>query len=601
MLAPWTNSLLSDVWGDRRVSKYFKIGLMAGVWQLFWLGVVPAFTPYWPLPWMPVCSGVPASAVVGMIYYNLPQDGPSLGPRSRFAMVPITLCSAISVFGLAYPVLYFLALKQNRFLRFWICLAFFVLRVVFEKFAKHYARLYCVDCYPMIVLLAMYAYEFFISSVITGVTEVWLAMLLISLDLLENLYYIYCIYKAAYPVPSRNGISPAPPDSRKSNPQGEVGCNRDQRGCAEPAPRSNTNAEHPANGSRNMTEVSENYETARKEPENAQLPVLDSDFHLNGSDKRSNALTCGINGAALNARLANSMDCLGQFDADEHHKSRSGRCSALAAAELARDERSDFSPAMPLSHESPAVNAELTITATNPGGKQRIRDDFSRSGGGIARRRSSMSTLSSFTSLLGTNSIPERPVSSSSDEFPFPYRRSGSPEKIAESSIEANNEQISTRDGSFNSSFSILAVAICKEVVEVVAPMHYLICSLVLRTFNPKLHDTFWDMTDEEFWQGIWRLLIEIVAEASLFIILIIAMKRWFNESVTSIGLRLGYHFSWPFAALQVSLMTYYIAVQYSNSGMSFSFDFKWIGYKSTTWHGGNCYTTGYETIEEVC
>ncbi|KAF4704165.1 hypothetical protein FOZ63_033751 [Perkinsus olseni] len=429
----------------------------------------------------------------------------------------------------------------------------------------------------MIVLFAMYAYEFFISSVITGVTEVWTAMLLISLDLLENLYYIYCIYRAAYPFPSRDAIRPAPPNSRKSDPRGEADRNRDQQPShAEPTPGSNIDGEHPANGSRRTKQVSENYEPARKEPQKAQLPALESELHLNGSDERGSAVSCGNSDVAPTAKLENSLNHLSQYD-------------------------SNFSPVLPLSKGSAAAIDGLAISGRNPDGEQSITDDPPRSGGGIARRRSSMSTLSSFTSMLETKSVLEGTVRSFSDECSLPRRRDGSHEVISSSTIEANNRQLSRKDGNFDGSFSILAIAICKEVVEVVAPMHYLVCSCVLRTFNPKLHDIFWDMTDEEFWQGIWRLSIEIVAEASLFIVIIIAMKRWLNESVTSIALRLGYHFSWPFAALQVSLMTYFITLQYSNSGMLFSFDFKWIGEKNTTWHGGNCYTTGNETAEEVC
>ncbi|KAF4757246.1 hypothetical protein FOZ63_022134, partial [Perkinsus olseni] len=97
------------------------------------------------------------------------------------------------------------------------------------------------------------------------------------------------------------------------------------------------------------------------------------------------------------------------------------------------------------------------------------------------------------------------------------------------------------RDGGSKRALSIMTVAICKEVVEVLAPIQYLICSLILRTFNPKLHDTFWDMTDEEFVRGIRRLLIDIAAEACLFVLLIVVIKRWLNESVIFIALRLGY------------------------------------------------------------
>ncbi|EER11400.1 hypothetical protein Pmar_PMAR029582 [Perkinsus marinus ATCC 50983] len=52
---------------------------------------------------------------------------------------------------------------------------------------------------------------------------------------------------------------------------------------------------------------------------------------------------------------------------------------------------------------------------------------------------------------------------------------------------------------------------------------------------------------------------------------------------------------------MQICLMTHYIDLQYSNAGMTFSFDFKWIGEKNATWHGGNCYTMGNETVGMVC
>ncbi|EER08385.1 hypothetical protein Pmar_PMAR000425 [Perkinsus marinus ATCC 50983] len=71
-----------------------------------------------------------------------------------------------------------------------------------------------------------------------------------------------------------------------------------------------------------------------------------------------------------------------------------------------------------------------------------------------------------------------------------------------------------------------MSIAICKEAMEILAPIHYLICFVVLRSVNPKLHDTFWDMTDEEFMRGIRRLLVDIVAEVGVFMLLVVAMKR---------------------------------------------------------------------------
>ncbi|KAF4739210.1 hypothetical protein FOZ62_021975, partial [Perkinsus olseni] len=87
LLAPWSNSFLSDVWGEERVAKFFKIGLMAGAWQLLCLGVLPAFTPYWPLPWMPMIGGVTLLATVVMIYYNVPRDKRSLRSKRKLAML----------------------------------------------------------------------------------------------------------------------------------------------------------------------------------------------------------------------------------------------------------------------------------------------------------------------------------------------------------------------------------------------------------------------------------------------------------------------------------------------------------------------------------
>lgn len=535
IFAPWANTFLSDVWGDRRVAKYFKIGLMAGVWQLFWLGIVPAFTPYWPLPWMPVIGGLTLSVGVVMVYYELPKDRRSAASRKDMTMMFFTIGNCIFIFAIGCPLLYYLSLNYDGFFKMCIFLSFFLLRAGFERIAKHYAKLYCIDCYPIIILFAMYAYEFFVASVISSVTQIWLAMLLIALDLGENLYYIYCSYVRR---------SSGPGDIGKDTPDG------------------------PASLEVRESDAQNIEKDDSKQPRDAwppELPLVIADP------------------------------------------------STLSAVGGVKEDGLSFSRIVPSTDGSVAGNLELTSGSNFPGLEQQVSAELPvtvdrRS---IPRRGSSMSTLSSFTNLPKSelqegeptdNNGAKTTTNSGSHGGMSLFSSKSDPVGIVENSnTNMGDDEIIQTDESIRRPLSIMTIAICKEVVEILAPVHYLVCFVVLRSLNPKLHDAFWDMTDEEFMRGIRRLLIDIVAEVGVFILLITFMKRWYHESIISIFLRLMYRFFWPFLTSQMALMTYYIVLQYTNAGMTVPFDFMWIGEKNATWHGGNCYTVGNETIEEVC
>ncbi|KAF4659025.1 hypothetical protein FOZ61_005071 [Perkinsus olseni] len=606
LLAPWSNSFLSDVWGDNRVSKYFKIGLMAGAWQVICLGVVPAFTPYFPLPWMPMIGGVTLLATIVMIYYNVPRDKRSLRSRRKLAMLFMTVGSGVTVFALGYPFLYYLSLELHGFLKVLIFIFFFVFRKVSERVSKHYARLHSIDCYPMIVLFAMYAYEFFVSSVISAVTEVWLAMLLISLDLLENLYYIYCIHQARNPILLHHSMSSNPSQSRSLDRQRDVVEEVARRSSADLAPLPPTRAPNPAGDLSQADETSGYDHCSRKVEVTPHPPVSELKSWLRGSGERVTGNLRDGEGRAPKGALFTSWRCNRRTDSDALNRELNSHSKISTKVGRFKGRGSNFSRVMPSMNASADENPDHRITPSNSGKQQRIKAKEAVSGAPtrIARRGSSMSTLASFSTLAKNPSVIEGKRTSpglSREGSSMSSRRSSVLEVITDLVTGRNTREMGDGDEISQRALSIMTIAICKELVEVLAPVQYLICFIVLRSSNPKLHDTFWDMADEEFLRGIRRLVIDIVAEACLFMLLIFVIKRRLSESVISIALRLGHHFLWPFFTVQLSMMTYYIVLQYSNAGMTFSLDVKWIGEKNTTWHGGNCYTAGNETIEEVC
>ncbi|KAF4748333.1 hypothetical protein FOZ63_019267 [Perkinsus olseni] len=478
----------------------------------------------------------------------------------------------------------------------------------------------------MIVLFGMYGYEFFISSAISDVPEVWLAMLLIALDLAENFFHIYCIYQAEDPSSSLGGVSRVSLEDPKPDSQRVEGDNEGQPDEAAPALLPPTDHEHPAND----LQTSDSHPDAVIEPPLPQSTALQTGFPLSASDERNGGacLIADREGNSVKTHL-DALQCPDQLEPDVLYGRGGSHPKTLEPSSDAQC--SDFLRIMPSVDGNATVNPDHgRVTA---GRKREIaaRLSYSSERRGIDRRGSSMSTLSSFTSLLkhtigyarqglveGTldgvslasdgnglvnGSFPiddaQTIVRRTSHKGSLPSRRSSVLEMITEVIIGRSKgksaEKLSKR------SLSVMTIAICEEMVEILAPLHFLISSCFLRTFNPKLHDTFWDMTDEEFARSIRRLLIDIVAEACLFILFIIAMKRRFDESIVFIALRLGHHFLWPFLTVQVSLMTYYILLQYSNAGMTFAGDFMWVGEKNVTWHGGNCYTRRSETVDEVC
>ncbi|KAF4727363.1 hypothetical protein FOZ63_033750 [Perkinsus olseni] len=580
MLAPWVNSFLSDVWGSNRVSKYLKIGLMAGAWQAFWLGVVPAFTPYWPLPWMPMIGGATFSAVFGMIYYNVPRGKRSVECRNKIAMVFITLGGGEAIFGISYPILYRLSLELDGLLKLCFFLFFYVFRKIFENVAKHYARMFCVDCYPMIVSFAMYGYEFFISSAISDVPEVWLAMLLITLDLAENFFHIYCIYRAEDPSPSLEDTSRVAPENSKPDSQ-RKGDDEDRPDLLPAFER-----KHLVIDSREMPQKSDSHHDVEIDPPLPQSTVSEPGFQLSASDEQSDGAPLGEDGEVSMKATLHAVQYPGQLEPDDLRDRESDRPKNLTWSN--GTQCSDFSPIMPSmdgraaeksAHDDASAGRKLQIIANLPSTTERW---------GISRRGSSISTLSSFTSLLKhmTGSAPQKPVRDNLGggspspggnglaNGPFPIdgtrttvRRASHQNSL--SSSRSNVLEIITEvtigrsKGKFaeklsKRKLSVMTIAICEEVVEILAPLHFLLCSCVLRTFNPKLHDTFWDMTDEQFTRSIHRLFIDIVAEVCLLAVLIIAMKRRFDESVIFIALRLGYYFFWSFLAVQVSMICWH-------------------------------------------
>ncbi|EEQ98200.1 hypothetical protein Pmar_PMAR002018 [Perkinsus marinus ATCC 50983] len=581
MFAPWSNSFLSDVWGERRVWKYFKIGFIAGTWQLFWLGIIPAFTPYWPLPWMPIIGCLTLLAIVGIIYQNLPKDKRSLGSRKRIAMVLVSIGSCVAVFGISYPLLYYTALQLDGFLKFWIFLSFYLFRIVFEKVAKYYARLYCVDCYPMIVLFAMYAYEFFISSVISAVSEIWLAMLMIALDLTENLYYLYCSYQAINQVSLNEVVDICLPTT--GDPAGSLRLGGTAEKSNDSDPKSSTLVipKRPSDSSTGAKTADENSDGQFLKLGVYSCQLSDHSEHTGicaDVVERPPSISGHLRLPEQDGVDVPEHDCpmrdrdRAQYTAADHLAT--GECGAVVDRDLERI----MSP--PRARPSSLLVPQGLVVA-DPGRRS------------IPSHRNSVS--SDAADIIDGQARGRRGSNVSS-------RRSSVFEILGDMLTGVNMETMADmKDGASGCTLSIMTVAICKEVVEILAPIQYLICSLLLRYSNPKLHDTFWNMTDEEFMRGIRRLLIDIVAEGSLFVLLIIVMKRWLNESVVFIALRLSYQFFWPFLAMQICLMTHYIDLQYSNAGMTFSFDFKWIGEKNATWHGGNCYTMGNETVGMVC
>ncbi|KAF4681358.1 hypothetical protein FOZ62_016111, partial [Perkinsus olseni] len=177
----------------------------------------------------------------------------------------------------------------------------------------HYARMFCIDCYPMIVLFGMYGYEFFISSAISDVPEVWLAMLLIALDLAENFFHIYCIYQAEDPSSSLGGVSRVSLEDPKPDSQRVEGDNEGQPDEAAPALLPPTDHEHPAND----LQTSDSHPDAVIEPPLPQSTALQTGFPLSASDERNGGacLIADREGNSVKTHL-DALQCPDQLEPD---------------------------------------------------------------------------------------------------------------------------------------------------------------------------------------------------------------------------------------------------------------------------------------------
>lgn len=101
-----------------------------------------------------------------------------------------------SVFCVVYPMLnIWLQTRQNLVQDILVALVFLVCRMMFESMVIQITQRLGPDVYPAMVWIAEFFYQVALCDFFRSIQEWGMILLFVSVDLLENSYYLYCFHK----------------------------------------------------------------------------------------------------------------------------------------------------------------------------------------------------------------------------------------------------------------------------------------------------------------------------------------------------------------------------------------------------------------------
>ncbi|KAF4681908.1 hypothetical protein FOZ62_024204 [Perkinsus olseni] len=137
----------------------------------------------------------------------------------------------------------------------------------------------------------------------------------------------------------------------------------------------------------------------------------------------------------------------------------------------------------------------------------------------------------------------------------------------------------------------LVTVSLLMEFAEMIAPLQYTICSFAIYYFNKRPNDNFALVEDKAFWQGIFFNCLDVVGEVCVFMFLTRVIKKVTGlRSVKALG-RLCVIYGVAFLAFQITILGFFLQIQYAPGGNDLTFRFNWLK-DGAQWVGGLCWTT---------
>ncbi|KAF4677311.1 hypothetical protein FOL47_002239 [Perkinsus chesapeaki] len=137
----------------------------------------------------------------------------------------------------------------------------------------------------------------------------------------------------------------------------------------------------------------------------------------------------------------------------------------------------------------------------------------------------------------------------------------------------------------------LVTVALLMEFAEMIAPFHYTVCSIAIYFFNKRPNDNFALVKDDDFWKGIFFNCLDVVGEVCVFIYLTRVIKKVTGlRAIKALG-RLCVIYGVAFLAFQITILGFFLQIQYAPGGNDLTFQFNWLK-EGAQWVGGLCWTT---------
>lgn len=137
---------------------------------------------------------------------------------------------------------------------------------------------------------------------------------------------------------------------------------------------------------------------------------------------------------------------------------------------------------------------------------------------------------------------------------------------------------------------SVITIALLMSFAETIAPLQYTITSLGIYYFNKSANDNFALIDEEAFWQGIWFNLGDVFSELCVFLYLTTVVKAVTGlDSLNALG-RLCVIYGVAFLAFQITILGYFLQIQYAAGGNDLTFQFDWLK-PNSRWVGGLCWS----------
>jgi len=146
----------------------------------------------------------------------------------------------------------------------------------------------------------------------------------------------------------------------------------------------------------------------------------------------------------------------------------------------------------------------------------------------------------------------------------------------------------------------LAASVLVKEAMEVLVPLQIVASFCGIYIFNPKWNHITAGMSPEDFLYGCWVAGADLLLEALMFLMLLLAVQRWCRLNPWRLLVRVLHHDLKTQTLTLTSIVMYTSMLQNTAAGTDIALRFNWLE-DNSTWHGGFCWTVGDEALQAAC